>query len=102
MVEVVAVEVDVDVKGEAGMASGEDEEDEDEELEVEDVEELEGDLVTVGSTVEMTVEPTTPAQFENQYHGGIWEESIVNLQPTPSQALPGMQHPPPKLLGQSV
>lgn len=61
MLEVVAVEVDV--KGTTGMASGEDEEDE--ELEVEDVEELVGDLVTVGSTVEMTVDPTTPAQFEN-------------------------------------
>ena len=65
MVEVVAVEVDVVVKGTGGMASGDEEEDEDEELEVEDAEELVGDLVTVGSTVEMTVEPTTPAQDEN-------------------------------------
>ena len=63
MVEVVAVEVDVDVRGAAGMASGEVEE-----LEVEDLDELVGDSVTVGSTVAITVLPTTPLQVENQYH----------------------------------
>lgn len=55
-----AVEVDVDVRGTAGIASGEVEE-----LEVEDVEELAGDSVTVGSTVAITVVPTTPLQVEN-------------------------------------
>ena len=55
VVEVVAVEVDVDVRG---MSEGElvvvDE------MELEDVEELVGDSVTVGWTVETTVVPTTP------------------------------------------
>ena len=33
--------------------------------------------------------------------GNLWER-IVNSQPTLSQTLPGMQHPPPKLSGQSI
>ena len=60
MVEVVAVEVDVDVKGTVGMTIGVVEE-----LDVEDMEELVGDSVTVGSTVEITVVPTTPVQVED-------------------------------------
>ncbi len=60
MVEVVAVEVDVDVSGTVGMITGVVEE-----LDVEDMEELVGDLVTVGSTVEITVVPTTPVQVED-------------------------------------
>ena len=54
-----AVEVDVDVRGTVGIIIGVVEE-----LDVEDMEELVGDLVTVGSTVEITVVPTTPAQVE--------------------------------------
>lgn len=58
VVDVVAVEVEVEVRGEAGMALGVVEvlvvED------VEDVEVLEGDSVTVGSTVRTTVFPITP------------------------------------------
>ena len=60
VVEVVAVEVDVDVRGmgEGGL-------DVVDEMELEDVEELVGDSVTVGWTVEITVVPTTPKQVEN-------------------------------------
>ena len=57
VVEVVAVEVKVDVRGSGGRALGVVEE-----LDVEDVEELLGDSVTVGSIVETTVVPTTPLQ----------------------------------------
>lgn len=59
MVEVIAVEVDVDVRGMAGMILGVVDE-----LDVEVVEELVRDSVTVGSTVEITVVPTTPLQVE--------------------------------------
>lgn len=59
MVEVIAVEVDVDVRGMAGMILGVVDE-----LDVEVVEELMRDSVTVGSTVEITVVPTTPLQVE--------------------------------------
>lgn len=59
MVEVVAVEVDVDVRGTAGMRSGVVEE-----LDVEDIEELAGDSVTVGSIVEVNVVPTTPLRVD--------------------------------------
>lgn len=57
VVEVVAVEVEVEgeVRGRMGLV---------EELEVEDVEELVGEAVTVGWTVEITVVPTTPLQVE--------------------------------------
>lgn len=77
VVEVVAVEVRADVRGIGAMALGVVEE-----LDVEDVEELLGDSVTVGSIVETTVVPT--------------------MQPTLSQTLPGMQQPPPKLSGHAV
>lgn len=55
VVEVVAVEVEVEaeVRGMIGVVEG---------LDVEDVEELVGDSVTVGWTVEITVVPTTPLQ----------------------------------------
>ena len=55
VVEVVAVEVDVDVRGTAEVVL-----DVVEELDVEDVEELVGDWVTVGWTVDVTVVPMTP------------------------------------------
>ena len=55
VVEVVAVEVDVDVRG-----MREVELDVVDEMELEDLEELVGDAVTVGWTVEITVVPTTP------------------------------------------
>lgn len=60
MVEVVAVEVDVDVRGRAGMILGVVEE-----PDVDDVEELVGDTVTVGSIVETTKVLTTPLQVED-------------------------------------
>lgn len=60
MVEVVAVEVDVDVRGTTGMILGVVDE-----MDVEDVEELVGDPVTVGSMVEINVVPTTPSQVED-------------------------------------
>ena len=53
----VEVEVEVDVKGSMGVVLGVVEG-----LDVEDVEELVGDSVTVGWTVEITVVPTTPLQ----------------------------------------
>lgn len=59
VVEVVAVEVDVDVRGTVGIMLGVVEE-----LDVEDMEELLGDSVTVGSIVKITVEPTTPLHVE--------------------------------------
>ena len=60
VVEVVAVEVDVvDVRGTVGMIIGVVEG-----LDVEDIEELVGDLVTVGSTVAITVVPTTPVPVQ--------------------------------------
>ena len=100
VVEVVAVEVDVEVRGAAEMMMLDVVE---EEVDVEDVEELLGDWVTVGSTVAMTVVPTTPVQVETlvlcDY---LWLERMSHSQPTPSQTLPGMQHPPPKLSGQAV
>lgn len=60
MVEVVAVEVDVDVRGRVGMILGVVEE-----PDVDDVEELVGDTVTVGSIVETTKVLTTPLQVED-------------------------------------
>ena len=62
MVEVVAVEVDVDVdvRGRVGMILGVVEE-----PDLDDVEELAGDTVTVGSIVETTKVLTTPLQVED-------------------------------------
>lgn len=60
VVEVVAVEVDVNVKGAAGTTLGVVEE-----LDVEDIDELLGDSVTVGSIVEITVVPTTPLRIKD-------------------------------------
>ena len=65
VVEVVAVEVDVnvDIRGVVETVLGVVEE-----LDIEGVEELVGDSVTVGSIVKITVVPTTPLQFGDQYH----------------------------------
>ena len=60
VVEVVAVEVRAEVRGIGATALGVDEE-----LDLEDVEELLGDSVTVGSIVETTVVPTTPVQAKD-------------------------------------
>ena len=89
------MDVDVDVGGTAEVVL-----DVVEELDVEDIEELVGDSVTVGWTVEITVVPTTPLQVKNQYFARLGQR-ISNSQPTLMQTLPGMQHPPPKLSGQA-
>ena len=60
MVEVVAVEVKADVRGIGATAMVEVEE-----LDVEDVEELLGDSVTVGSIVVTTVVPAMPLQAKD-------------------------------------
>ena len=69
VVEVVAVEVRADVRGIGATALGVVEE-----LDVEDLEELLGDSVTVGSIVETTVVPTTPVRVKDYYHVRIGEE----------------------------